>query len=167
MTPVHVRYKLPRKRKIVGGPWPCLHLSDWIRCCFERFAGFFFLAGLTMDSWEEAQDNFRTFWSRYSKLHGDAVSHPESTVPIYIHGDEGRGQCKRPLLVISFQPIMAWGGPNVVNSSKLLSQHGLDCLACQILPVGTSRGIRIRQGCCTLWFLQRTMPPRTRLSLPF
>lgn len=120
VTSIHTRFKLPRKRRVVAGPWPVLLLKDWILTCFKHFAGFFFLAGETVDTWEKAQGHFRQFWDRYRKAFGVEVAHPEATIPIYIHGDEGRGLAKRPLLVISVQPLMAWGGPDIVNSHKPL-----------------------------------------------
>lgn len=120
ITSVPTRFKLPRKRKVIGGPWPVLHLKDWILTCFKHFAGFFFLAGETIQTWEKAQGHFTRFWDRYKKAFGVDVAHPEATIPMYIHGDEGRGLAKRPILVISFQPLMAWGGPDLVNSHKSL-----------------------------------------------
>ena len=158
ITSARTRIKLPRKRKVVGAPWPVLHLSDWIRCCFQKFGGFFFLAGQTMGSWEKAEAIFRQFWGKHFACNGETVDHPEATVPIYIHGDEGRGLAKRPLLVISFQPLMSWAGPDVVNNqkrlaSKVLSPHLVCCL-----------GILSRLGFSIPSFLRRTMRPKTRRS---
>ena len=118
---VQVKVKIPRRRKVVLSPWPIIPLSNWMRVCFEdaKYSGFFFLAGHKLDSWAAAQDGFRTFWERYCKLDKHVqVDHPESTIPIYLHGDEGRGLGKRPLLVVSFQPVMSWLGPDYIPSSK-------------------------------------------------
>ena len=123
---VQVKVKIPRRRKVVLSPWPIIPLSNWMHVCFEdaKYAGFFFLAGHKLDSWAAAQDSFRTFWERYCKLDKNVqVDHPESTIPIYLHGDEGRGLGKRPLLVVSFQPVMSWLGPDYIPSSK---QFGLN-----------------------------------------
>ncbi|CAE7818489.1 unnamed protein product, partial [Symbiodinium necroappetens] len=35
-----------------------------------------------------------------------------------IHGDEGRGRNKSPLMVISVQPLVGWRGPNYLNMSS-------------------------------------------------
>ena len=40
------------------------------------------------------------------------------TIPIAIHGDEGRGLAKVPLLVIAYQVIIPYSGENHLSSSK-------------------------------------------------
>ena len=117
---VQVKVKIRRRRKVVLSPWPIIPLSNWMHACFEdaKYSGFFFLAGHKLDSWAAAH-GFRTFWECYCKLDKNVqVDHPESTIPIYLHGDEGRGLGKRPLLVVSFQPVMSWLGPDYIPSSK-------------------------------------------------
>ena len=83
---------------------------------------FFFLAGKTLDEWADAQNMLKEFWSRYGKIDQTMVpSNPSQTIPVYLHGDEGRGLGKRPLLVISFQPVMSWVGANSIPSTKHLA----------------------------------------------
>lgn len=82
----------------------------------------FFLAGKTLDEWADAQNMLKEFWSRYGKIDQTMVpSNPSQTIPVYLHGDEGRGLGKRPLLVISFQPVMSWVGANSIPSTKHLA----------------------------------------------
>jgi hypothetical protein len=50
-----------------------------------------------------------------------APEHPEITIPFFIHGDEGRGQCKRAVLVLAAQPVFGWGGENSITSHKQLA----------------------------------------------
>lgn len=121
ITSVDVPIKLSRKRKVITRPWPVLLLSDWIRTCCEdlQFGGFFFLGGLKLDMWEDVEHMLSTFWTRHLKIEPDSQPRfPSQCIPIMLHGDEGRGQGKRPILVISYQAIIPWAGPDVVNSEK-------------------------------------------------
>lgn len=68
------------------------------------------MGGHTLDSWNEAQKMLETFWNRYSNIDPNVPAIPSCTMPMYLHGDEGRGLGKRPLLVISYQPVMGWTG---------------------------------------------------------
>ena len=79
-----------------------------------------------MDEWVDAQNMLKEFWSRYGKIDPTMVpTNPSQTIPVYLHGDEGRGLGKRPLLVISFQPVMSWVGANIIPSTKHLAIKGL------------------------------------------
>ncbi|CAJ1355888.1 unnamed protein product [Effrenium voratum] len=100
--------------------WPVLHLSSWLKTCCNTsaYSGFFFLSGRTIDQPEEIRGMLGRFWERHLKALEFAPPFPQQTLPVYLHGDEGRGQGKRPILVISFQPVMPWFGENEVNSSK-------------------------------------------------
>ena len=123
LTPVDVKVRVPRRRKVLIRPWPVLHMSDWAKLCFENpsYNGFFLLGGHTLDTWGDAQAVLQQFWSRFGKVDGEMVpTYPSATVPLYIHGDEGRGLCKRPLLVVSFQPAMSWKSGNQIPSTQQL-----------------------------------------------
>ena len=55
------------------------------------------MGGKTLDQLDAVRDMFSRFWQRYSYVDGCLVPEsPGTTIPIFIHGDEGRGQCKRP-----------------------------------------------------------------------
>ena len=88
--------------------WPCLLLSDWLRAGFEEpFGGHFFLGGYRMvDEMESIKQMFSEFWARYKFHSATPPPDPERTIPVYLHGDEGRGQVKRPVKVISYQPCI-------------------------------------------------------------
>ena len=70
---------------------------------------------------------FRQFWSDYKVYSGD---HPvfnqgqgvdlSLCVPFFIHGDEGRGQLKRPYMVISTQFAIGLGGVHAINDNTYL-----------------------------------------------
>ena len=121
VTPVDVPVRLPSKRKVMNRPWPVLLLSDWIRTTCEdpHYGGFVVLGGKKLDRWDEIKETFQTFWRRHCKIDADNLpSVPEQTIPFLLHGDEGRGQGKKPILVIGYQPMIPWAANDVVNSEK-------------------------------------------------
>ena len=101
--------------------WPVIKLSAWVKLGLER-GGEMMLGGHTISNESGWRALLRTFWSRY-KLVDD--SHPlfnskldpEVVLPFYLHGDEGRGRVKKPLLTISFQMVLSHYGPHRLNSS--------------------------------------------------
>eukprot|EP00439_Symbiodinium_sp_Y106_P015859 s291_g2.t1 len=95
------------RKRTVG--WPILRLSDWARYALGR-GGQMLLAGHCLEDEMAWRAEFRGFWSRYSLID---PAHPlfssgidtSCTIPFMVHGDEGRGRCKHPLLTISFQGV--------------------------------------------------------------
>ena len=69
---------------------------------------------------EEIEQMFTRFWDRYKHIDANSPSFPARTIPIYIHGDEGRSLVKRPILIVAYQPIIGWGGEHRCNSTKHL-----------------------------------------------
>ncbi|CAK9043468.1 unnamed protein product [Durusdinium trenchii] len=67
---------------------------------------------------------FSRFWERFRPGHPDhpvyqkSVEQRSSTIPIAIHGDEGRGLAKVPVLVLAYQVMIPYSGENKLNSSK-------------------------------------------------
>ena len=122
ISAVDIPVKIRKPNNVRSKPWPVLHLSSWLQACMEnpQYGGYFFLGGKTLDQIGEVQQMFKNFWENYSYVDGTMPPCPELTIPILIHGDEGRGQCKRPLMIVSFQPIISWAGEKVVNTHKLL-----------------------------------------------
>ena len=121
VTPIDVPLRVSRRRKVITRPWPVLLLSDWVRTTCEdpQYAGYFLLGGFKLDQWEKVESMLETFWNRFGKLEPENVpAKPKQTIPILLHGDEGRGQGKRPILVIGYQPLIPWAGQDVVNSTK-------------------------------------------------
>lgn len=84
----------------------------------------FFLGGLRVNEHlAEIESMLSQFWDRHFYVDGNRPTDPQRCIPVYIHGDEGRGQCKRPIMIVSFQPLMSWGGCDNLNTSKILSFH--------------------------------------------
>lgn len=123
ISAVKIPVKVRKPSQVISKQWPVLHLSSWLRTCMTdpNYGGFFVLGGKTLDQLDAVRDMFSRFWQRYSYVDGClAPESPGTTIPIFIHGDEGRGQCKRPLMIISFQVVIPWAGEDVVNNSKIL-----------------------------------------------
>ena len=60
------------------------------------------------------------FWTKFLKSNPEVDLqgvNPEVAIPVCVHGDEGRGKVRRPIMVLAFQPMVSWLGPAVVNSS--------------------------------------------------
>ena len=117
---VEIPIKINSRHKIAQRPWPVCYLSSWCRTCMEdrKYAGFFLLGGHRVNNIHEVESMLTRFWRNYQVVEPGLPQHPQRTIGFYIHGDEGRGQCKRPLLIISFQPLIPWCGENEANSSQ-------------------------------------------------
>ncbi len=119
---VPVRGKSRYKHIEENKSWPLLLLSHWVKTAFEDpYGGFFFLGGYKLNQLDSVKDMLRRFWENHKGVDSSLIpARPEVTIPFYLHGDEGRGQCKQPVLVLAVQPIIPWGGENCVNAKKYL-----------------------------------------------
>lgn len=94
--------------------------SRRIKACFPEslWRGF---------SWGADNGNFGSWgtlariWETHASVDDDQPPCPKRTTPFYIHGDEGRGQCKRPLLVLSFQPVLGWQKDATINKEDAMN----------------------------------------------
>ena len=98
----------PFKARIVQ--YPLLLVSDWSQAIFKR-GGHFWMAGHTLDAAVTFGETLTTFWGRYQKI-DPALTFFEASedwsrcIPFALHGDEGRGKDKKPILVLSAQPLI-------------------------------------------------------------
>ena len=104
--------------------WPVLYLSDWVRSICAS-GGEMLLAGHTLNEPDRFTSVFETFWDRYKFVNPDHSIYDGSldlrfAIPVACHGDEGRGKLKRPVMILSFQPLISAKGPRFVNSSGYL-----------------------------------------------
>ena len=100
-------------------PWPVLLPSDWLKVCLESdsYKGFYVLGGNTVENLTKVEEMFERFWTRHSYLDPKiAPQNPGRTIPLYVHGDEGRGQVKRPIMIVSVQPIISAKGEDCCNA---------------------------------------------------
>lgn len=119
--------RLPVKEKYVKTPirtvtkakvhevetdFPTLPLSSWMQTSFD-LGGHFFLGGKSTECFEEFSKMLDSWWTNYKKLDpnhpffndfGEAYFHV--SFPIAVHGDEGRGRYKRPIMIFSYQPLI-------------------------------------------------------------
>ena len=61
-------------------------------------------------NWRMLKTNYQHFGTATNTLIAIYQHAPSALLPIFLHGDEGRGLTKRPLLILAFQPIIGWGG---------------------------------------------------------
>ena len=96
-----------RPLKVKDVEYPILRPSDWARCIFKG-GGHFLLGGSSLDDVQVFQDSLEEFWKRFKMVEPDLQfeGSPRLAIPYTLHGDEGRGKGKKPVLVLSLQPIL-------------------------------------------------------------
>lgn len=66
----------------------------------------------------------KEFWDHFSTLQPDHPVYQRNpdqrmrTIPVALHGDEGKGLGKTPVLVMSYQLVIPYTGGNCLNSTK-------------------------------------------------
>ncbi|CAK9059481.1 Uncharacterized protein SCF082_LOCUS31509, partial [Durusdinium trenchii] len=104
--------------------WPMIRIDQWVKYLASHQPRLL-LGGQLPDPNGKWKEMFSKFWSDYKVLNGD---HPifhrgdvdlGACLPYFIHGDEGRGQLKRPYMVVSIQLAIGHGGPEVCNDTGL------------------------------------------------
>ena len=92
--------------------FPTLPLSAWMEASFG-LGGHFFLGGTGIDHFQSFSKILHDWWVSYRKIDPTLPffqdfdeSHYGCSFPIAIHGDEGRGRYKRPIMIFSYQPLI-------------------------------------------------------------
>ena len=140
-TRLKVRTKKPNKsgrriKKEEEVDYPIITLSSWMKSILP-YCPQFFLGGHTLDG--SYENMLEEFWKKFGSenpghpINSQPMAVKRSTVPILIHGDEGRGLAKVPLLVISYQVLIPHNGPNELNMKKHFG-----CNSLEIVLVGWS-----------------------------
>ena len=84
-----------------------LKLRDWLEIIFRKTEGALIMNGFGIDN-PKHEHELSAFWQLYEnvlpshevfKTHRGRLS---KVIPMYYHGDEGRGKLRRPVLVTSF-----------------------------------------------------------------
>ena len=102
---------------------PMLLLSSWMEFILKDCPQFF-LAGHHLEEPEAFGNVLESFWSNFKKtVPGHVVFEKpreqlRCSLPICVHGDEGRGLGKSPVLVTSYQVIIPWNGSSKLNFKK-------------------------------------------------
>ena len=133
-TPVRVIIKgKPRKDRM---DFPTLLPSEWLRFSLHS-GGEAFLAGNSLDAVEAYTSLLSDYWEKYERSHPSfhLFKRPDygpelvaRCIPCMVHGDEGRGKAKRPIMVVAIQPVISWKGPSHINTSGLLGWVWLNFL---------------------------------------
>lgn len=88
-------------------PWPIILLSSWIKTIFKKTRGSLLMNGFDVDD-EQHELQLSSFWQLYKYVvpnhpvfstHGNRL---HRVIPLYYHGDEGRGKLRRPVLITSY-----------------------------------------------------------------
>ena len=92
--------------------YPLLKASAWARASFAE-GGHFFLGGRSLQEASAFGETLHEFWKRYKLIEPQLSFFEEedeanwkTCIPYAIHGDEGRGKAKKPIMVLSIQPLI-------------------------------------------------------------
>lgn len=134
MVKLRLRLQKPKVREL-DLPYPVITLSSWVTYLLKH-APQYALAGYNLEQRDQFTSVFHTFWQRYRSidpLHPVYVNFAPADygriIPFALHGDEGRGVAKIPVLVVAFQFVISVLGVNKTNMSGLL------CFNCSSLSV--------------------------------
>ena len=111
--------------------YPVLLFSDWAEIIMDN-GGHYFLGGRSFDEMDTFGDELQTFWTRFQAVdpsfgffRDSSPSDWRWTVPLALHGDEGRGKAKKPVMIVGFQTILPLqSGKGLSNMS---GSHGHFC----------------------------------------
>ena len=125
MVPLWVLQHRPKVKEIKLR-YPMIALKDWAMYLLNQCAHLV-LGGFKLTQSAEFTDMYNRFWIRYQKLdplHPFFEHHPRSAwgrcIPFPVHGDEGRGKAKNPILITSFQMMIGPQGEDTTNISGYL-----------------------------------------------
>ena len=117
---LRLRVHRPRVRQ-VQQDYPFIGLMDWGRFLLENHSEHM-LGGFHISEESKYTDMFSRFWRNYYELDPDHMVYSQFNssqmgwvVPYAIHGDEGRGKAKIPILITSYQMVIGVGGEDATN----------------------------------------------------
>ena len=116
-----VRKRRPCVQKVMVW-YPCIYPSTWMSYLLEN-QSYLVLGGVDIQEPSKWQGVLSDFWRQHllydtSHIMNEPGSPPPThTVPLYLHGDEGRGKYKLPIMVEAIQPCLSWKGTAFENSS--------------------------------------------------
>ena len=114
-VPLWIRYSRKRPQQALVN-YPVLRVTDWMDTIF-RHGGHFALGGNSLDNPEPFREELCQFWRNYKVIDPTFAffaKFPESEwrncIPVAIHGDEGRGRLKSPIMIVTLQMILPLKG---------------------------------------------------------
>ncbi|CAE7232915.1 unnamed protein product [Symbiodinium microadriaticum] len=108
MVQIPVRKWRPSVKKVMVY-YPCIYPSTWMSYLLEK-QSYLILGGVDLQEPSKWQSALSDFWMQfvlYDQHHimNKPGAPPRThTVPLYLHGDEGRGKYKLPIMVEAVQP---------------------------------------------------------------
>ena len=114
--------------------------SSWLNYSLS-VGGEAFLGGQSLDAEHAYCNMLLEFWQNYAMINPECAVFQRADysrefasrlIPLAIHGDEGRGKAKHPIMILSVQPIIGAKGPGFVNTSGYLAANTPDAM-CMIL----------------------------------
>ena len=114
-----------KRRNLDQVPWPVIRLSDWVRYVMEQQGGQLLLAGNSLTQSHLWEPILEDFWNKYQDVDPGHIVYKlrmnrRRTLPYMLHGDEGRGRMKQPLLILAFQGVISHLGVDRLNQSGRL-----------------------------------------------
>lgn len=115
--------------------WPVLPMSAWVKALWNE-APSMLLGGHSNEDVAGWQSILSNFWKQYRSFNDKhpiyADGHDQRfCIPFFLHGDEGRGQCRRPFMVESWQPCISFKGTDFTNESghSMTTRFFLTCIS--------------------------------------
>lgn len=117
--PVEVKHVKTPVRKVtkarvheVETNFPTLPLSSWMKASFD-LGGHFFLGGKDINHFDQFSRILVEWWKSYKMVDPDLPFFQDfgeecygTSFPVALHGDEGRGRYKRPIMIYGYQPLI-------------------------------------------------------------
>lgn len=104
---------------------PVVLFSSWLVTIMNLFPRYF-LGGYGPGEIDKYRRMFESFWSNYRNVDGQHEVYQKPScdlghcIPLALHGDEGRGLAKTPLMVLSIQTIIPSTGENDLSQAQQL-----------------------------------------------
>ncbi|OLP97347.1 Proteoglycan 4 [Symbiodinium microadriaticum] len=102
------------KLEVVGVFYPVICPSTWMSFLLKE-QSYLILGGIDVKEPHKWQALLCDFWQKYLLMDKAHVMHKykseatlSCTVPLYLHGDEGRGKYKLPVMVEAVQGVISW-----------------------------------------------------------
>ena len=103
--------------------FPIILPSSWLSAVLSA-GGNFFLGAQNLDQAAMFAETLYTFWDRWHKVDGTITLDEQdwrTSIPVALHGDEGRGKGKKPIMVLSLQPLVT--SPDMSTSNMAGHLH--------------------------------------------
>lgn len=123
MVKLRVRVHRPRVEEL-DLDYPFIGLEDWAKFLLEHHPKFL-LGGWDITEKDDYTEMFARFWERYKALDEhhpifSSFSDFSHCIPYCVHGDEGRGKSKTPVLITSYQMLIGYNGEQATNMNGRL-----------------------------------------------